>query len=146
MPTGLSAPVFGVNCLSPSSLANCQLLSPFVSLSDSRPLTTSGHAEISSPKPFVWFRAKTDKRIVCLADHLHSVTGGGSPATWDHAISIITLTLRDRQVNLGIPGKMPCIVIQKSFEINMISFFELVRFSSGAKVVVSLMDNPNSGG
>ena len=25
-------------------------------------------------KPFVWFRAKTDKGIVCLADHLHSVT------------------------------------------------------------------------
>ena len=23
---------------------------------------------------FVWFRAKTDKGIVCLADHLHSVT------------------------------------------------------------------------
>ena len=26
-------------------------------------------------KPFVWFRAKIDKGIVCLADHLHSVTG-----------------------------------------------------------------------
>ena len=25
-------------------------------------------------KPFVWFRAKTDKGIVCLAEHLHSVT------------------------------------------------------------------------
>ena len=40
----------------------------------SRPVTTSGPAEISSPKPFVWFRAKTDKGIVCLAGHLHSVT------------------------------------------------------------------------
>ena len=40
-----------------------------------RPVTTSGHAEISIPKPFVWFRAKTDKGIVCLAGHLHSVTG-----------------------------------------------------------------------
>ena len=40
----------------------------------SRPVTTSGHGEISSPKPFVWFRAKTDKGIVCLAGHLHSVT------------------------------------------------------------------------
>ena len=28
-------------------------------------------------KPFVWFRAKTDKGIVCLADHLHSVTYEG---------------------------------------------------------------------
>ena len=27
---------------------------------------TSGHCEISSPKPFVGFRAKTDKGIVCL--------------------------------------------------------------------------------
>ena len=72
MPTGLSA----VPCrlLSPSFLANCQLLSPFVSLSGWRSLPTSGHAEISSPKPFVWFCAKTDKGIVCLADHLHSVT------------------------------------------------------------------------
>ena len=39
-----------------------------------RPLTTSGHVEIAGPKPFVWFRAKTDKGIVCLADYLHSVT------------------------------------------------------------------------
>ena len=36
--------------------------------------STSGHGEISSPKPFVWFRAKTDKGIVCLVGHLHSVT------------------------------------------------------------------------
>ena len=35
---------------------------------------SSGHCEISSPKPFVGFRAKTDKGIVCLAGHLHSVT------------------------------------------------------------------------
>ena len=40
----------------------------------SRPLTTPGHVEIAGPKPFVWFRTKTDKGIVCLADHLHSVT------------------------------------------------------------------------
>ena len=46
----------------------------FVSLSDWRPLTTSDHVEISGPKPFVWFRAITDKGIVCLADHLRSVT------------------------------------------------------------------------
>ena len=47
---------------------------PFCLLSDRHPLTTSGHVEIAGPKPFVWFRAKTDKGIVCLADHLHSVT------------------------------------------------------------------------
>ena len=38
------------------------------------PPSTSGHGGISSPKPFVWFRAKTDKGIVCLAGHLRSVT------------------------------------------------------------------------
>ena len=48
--------------------------SPFVQLPSCVPLPTSGHAKISSPKPFVWFRAKTDKGIVCLADLLHSVT------------------------------------------------------------------------
>ena len=74
MPTRLSAPVSGVDCFCPSSVANCPLLNPFVSLSDWRPLTTSGHVEIAGPKHFVWFRAKTDKGIVCLADHLHSVT------------------------------------------------------------------------
>ena len=48
--------------------------SSFVQLPSRVSLPTSGHAEISSPKPFVWFRAKTDKGIVCLADLLHSVT------------------------------------------------------------------------
>ena len=48
--------------------------SSFVQLSDPRSLTHFRSPEISSPKPFVWFRAKTDKGIVCLADHLHSVT------------------------------------------------------------------------
>ena len=50
----------------------CELLCPTNSLLASP--STSGHGEISSPKPFVWFRAKTDKGIVYLAGHLHSVT------------------------------------------------------------------------
>ena len=55
------------------SRANClELVCPTNSLLASP--STSGHGEISSPKPFVWFRAKTDKGIVCLAGHLHSVT------------------------------------------------------------------------
>ena len=56
-----------------SPFANCF---PWVPLpkSYSRSLPISGHVEISSPNPFTWFRAKTDKGIVCLADHLHSVT------------------------------------------------------------------------
>ena len=69
-----SARVSGVDCPCPWFHANsAQLLSPTNSFS--RPLATSGYAEISSPKkPFVWFRAKTDKGIVCLAGHLYSVT------------------------------------------------------------------------
>ena len=74
LPTGLSAPVSGVDCLvrGPAPTANFELLCPSNSLFASP--STSGHGEISSPKPFVWFRAKTDKGIVCLAGHLHSVT------------------------------------------------------------------------
>ena len=80
LPTRLSAPVSDVDCLCQSSVANCPLRAPFVQPTlFSRPVTTSGHGEISSPKPFVWFRAKTDKGIVCLAGHLHSVTISPNP-------------------------------------------------------------------
>ena len=44
-------------------------LAPF-----SNSLLASPYHFRSRPKPFVWFCAKTDKGIVCLADHLHSVT------------------------------------------------------------------------
>ena len=50
----------------------CQLLCPTNSLLASP--STSGRGENSSPKLFVWFRAKKDKGIVYLAGHLHSVT------------------------------------------------------------------------
>ena len=82
-----------VDCFCPSSLANWSLLSPFVSLSDWRPLTTSGHVEISSPKPFVWFRAKTDKGIVCLAGHLHCVTRE-RPTNWAEGTASYALQIR----------------------------------------------------
>ena len=73
MLTRLSATVSGVDCPCPCPVAkSCELLCPTNSLFASP--STSGHGEISSPKPFVWFRAKTDKGIVCLAGHLHSVT------------------------------------------------------------------------
>ena len=57
----------------PSSIANSflELLCPTLF---SRSLTYFRSPETSSPKPFVWFRAKTDKGIVCLADHLHCIT------------------------------------------------------------------------
>ena len=68
----------GVRCRLPLSVVPRQLpSSSFVQPTPfSRPHTNSGHGKISSPKPFVWFRAKTDKGIVCLAGHLHSVTFG----------------------------------------------------------------------
>ena len=63
----------GVRCRLPLSVVLRQLPTSSPTLF-SRPVTTSGPAETSSPKPFVWFRATIDKGIVCLADHLHSVT------------------------------------------------------------------------
>ena len=71
--SSLSSPVSTGHSRHPSPTANFSVF--FFSLSDWRSLPTSGHTKISSPKTFVWFRAKTDKGIVCLADHLHSVTG-----------------------------------------------------------------------
>ena len=62
--------VSGVDCPCPCPVANCHFEPNSLLASPS----TSGHGEISSPKPFVWFRAKTDKGIVCLVGHLHSVT------------------------------------------------------------------------
>ena len=71
MLTRLSAPV----STAPVRVSSLTPVSSFVQPTlFSRPVTTSDHAEISSPKPFVWFRTKTDKGIVCLAGHLHSVT------------------------------------------------------------------------
>ena len=71
-PAGLSA----VRCrlVNRVTLRQMPSPSPLVQLPSRVPLPTSGHVEISSPKPFVLFRAKTDKGIVCLVDHLHSVT------------------------------------------------------------------------
>ena len=38
------------------------------------PLPLPDTAKFQIQKPFVWFRTKTDKGIVCLAGHLYSVT------------------------------------------------------------------------
>ena len=53
----------GVDWSLSSPFANFPLLSPFVSLSDWRSLPTSGHAEISSPKPFSGFAPKQTKEL-----------------------------------------------------------------------------------
>ena len=51
------------------------LLAPFTNQLSSRvPLPLPAMPRIQVQKPFVWFRAKTDKGIVCLAGHLYSVT------------------------------------------------------------------------
>ena len=65
-------PVPTASVSGPSPTCPFQLLFPTNSLLASP--FTSGSAEISSPKPFVWFRAKTDEGIFCLAGHVHSVT------------------------------------------------------------------------
>ena len=69
----LSARVFTVDRLCPCSVANSrQLLSN--QLSSRVPLPLPDTARFQVQKPFVWFRAKTVKGIVCLAGHLYSVT------------------------------------------------------------------------
>ena len=70
----LSATVSGVDCLSPCPVANC-LSALFSSpLSSHVPLPLLATPRFQVQKPFVWFRVKTDKGIVCLAGHLYSVT------------------------------------------------------------------------
>ena len=76
MPTRLSAPVSGVDWSLASPFTNCPLRAPFPHSLLASPFHFRSR-EISCPKPFVWFRTKTDKGIVCLAGHLHSVTVSG---------------------------------------------------------------------
>ena len=66
----------GVHCRPPPSVFRRQLLSaPFPNQLSSRvPLPPPATPRFQIQKPFVWFRAKTDKGIVCLAGHLSSVT------------------------------------------------------------------------
>ena len=62
----------GVDCHSRHPSPNWLLRVPFPS-----PLAFPYLLPVTSrslAQAFVWFRAKTDKGIVCLADHLHSVT------------------------------------------------------------------------
>ena len=71
---GLTAPVSGLDCPCPWFHANC-LSAPFSNQLSSRvPLPLPATPRFQVQKPFVWFRAKTDKGIVCLAGHLYSVT------------------------------------------------------------------------
>ena len=74
MPTGhFCCQVSTANSPSASPVANWLL---WVLLSNSllRSLTHFRFRGDLDSKSFVWFRSKTDKGIVCLADHLHSVT------------------------------------------------------------------------
>ena len=71
-----SATVSGVDRICPCPVANC-LSAPFSNqLSSCVPLPLPATPRFQVQKPFVWFRAKTDKGIVCLAGHLYSVTEG----------------------------------------------------------------------
>ena len=75
---GLTALVSGVDCPCPWFHANS--ISSFLQPTLFRvPLPLQDTARFQVQKPFVWFRAKTDKGIVCLAGHLYSVT---SPGRW----------------------------------------------------------------
>ena len=63
----------GVDCLLASPFANWLLWVPLSNSYWPSPAYFRSRRDLKS-KPFVWFRAKTDKGIVCLANHLHSVT------------------------------------------------------------------------
>ena len=60
----------------PLSVVPRQLCSAplFSQLSSRVPLPLPAMPRFQVQKPFVWFRAKTDKGIVCLAGHLYSIT------------------------------------------------------------------------
>ena len=60
-------------CHSPSPVANYLLSVPSSNSLLAFPSYFRSCRDLES-KPFVWFRTKTDKGIVCLADPLHSVT------------------------------------------------------------------------
>ena len=68
----------GVRCQLPLSVVPRQLpVSSFLQPTLFRvPLPLPDTARFQVKKSFVWFRAKTDKGIVCLAGHLYSVTIG----------------------------------------------------------------------
>ena len=74
----LVATVSGVDCPCLCPVAN-SLSAPFSNQLSSRvPLPLPATPRFQVQKPFVWFRAITDKGIVCLAGHLYSVTLRGS--------------------------------------------------------------------
>ena len=62
-------------------VANCSS-APFSNQLSSRvPLPLPATPRFQVQKPFVWFRAKADKGIVCMAGHLYSVTSLCLPVT-----------------------------------------------------------------
>ena len=89
----------GVRCQLPLSVVPRQLpVSSFLQPTLFRvPLLLPDTARFQAQKPFVWFRAKTDKGIVCLAGHLYSVTilSGVS-----FSIAFIVISWRDKQFHI----------------------------------------------
>ncbi len=71
----------GVHCRPPLSVSRRPLFSASFSnqLSSRVPLPLPATPIFQVQKPFGWFRAKTDKGIVCLAGHLYSVTTPSAP-------------------------------------------------------------------
>ena len=74
VPTGLCCcPLSTANCHSASPFANCLLWVPssnsWLAFHCLLPVASRSRALV-----FVWFRAKTDKGIVRLADHPHTIT------------------------------------------------------------------------
>ena len=129
MPTGLfCCLVSTANCPSPSPVANCLLWIPssycWPGFPYPLPVTSKSRAQA-----FVWFRAKTDKGIVCLAHPLHSVT-------IDHLIFFSTwfplaILLRIIDYGLNIIGNFSVLFVAFRWD-----SFSVLRFPVQSHVLV----------
>ena len=116
----LSATVSGVDCPCPCPVANsCQLLSPTNSLFASR-YHFRTRRDFKSKNPFVWFRTKTDKGIVCLAGHPYSVTLLRICSTLVHHSSVVSTFKKCRwfYTNLHHYKQIPCVGSQTDYLFN----------------------------
>ena len=92
MPTGLfccevSTPTALLRPPSPTAFCRFLLPTPWLAFPCLLPVVSRSRAQV-----FVWFRAKTDKGIVCLADHPHSVTQPLARDIRNHWITVSTLS------------------------------------------------------
>ena len=89
-------------------------------------------ASRSRAPAFVWFRTKTDKGVVCLADHLHSVTQVVSSRIyreWDNPIYTKQGYIDSKFIYFSLKGSLDTkpltIVIMNEMQEELLNFFKL---------------------